>query len=213
MSKARSTTIRRRFQKLKAGEIAALVRVIGKPIDFFAKIPANAGLHLVPISFTSATYSDIYTLGEFTSQEYPTLVPQGQSIDTIAVPAVLAVYNWPKNTDRYRRVQKFVEALYTKFDKFLQPPRHPKWRDVNLAATVPGGRVGASRKICSASCASRTWRARRKPTAGSSASFKTKAVTVDSPEQRDALFREFLLWEQKQRNVSSARVITSKAAR
>ena len=47
----------------------------------------------MPISFTSATYSDIYTLGEFTSQEYPTLVPQGQSIDTIAVPAVLAVYN------------------------------------------------------------------------------------------------------------------------
>ncbi len=86
------------LQKLKAGEIAALVRVIGKPIDFFAKIPANAGLHLVPISFTSATYSDIYTLGEFTSQEYPTLVPQGQSIDTIAVPAVLAVYNWPKNS-------------------------------------------------------------------------------------------------------------------
>jgi TRAP-type uncharacterized transport system substrate-binding protein len=32
------------LQKLKAGEIAALVRVIGKPIDFFAKIPANSGL-------------------------------------------------------------------------------------------------------------------------------------------------------------------------
>jgi TRAP-type uncharacterized transport system substrate-binding protein len=202
------------LQKLKAGEIAALVRVIGKPIDFFAKIPANAGLHLVPISFTSASYSDIYTLGEFTSQEYPTLVPQGQSIDTIAVPAVLAVYNWPKNTDRYRRVQKFVEALYTKFDKFLQPPRHPKWRDVNLAATVPGWTRWSVaddmlRKL------------RQQDMAGEAQAdsrqfgefLKTKAATVDSPEQRDALFREFLLWEQKQRNVSSARVITSKAAR
>src|SRR3984893_14053504 len=73
------------LQKLKAGEIAALVRVIGKPIDFFAKILANSGLHLVPISFNKA-YADVYTLGEFTSQEYPTLVPPGQSIDTIAVP-------------------------------------------------------------------------------------------------------------------------------
>src|SRR5579859_2108362 len=47
------------LQKLKAGEIQALVRVIGKPIDFFAKIPANSGLHLVPISFTKA-YADVY---------------------------------------------------------------------------------------------------------------------------------------------------------
>src|SRR5262249_960763 len=30
------------LQKLKPGELAALVRVIGKPIDFFARIPANS---------------------------------------------------------------------------------------------------------------------------------------------------------------------------
>jgi uncharacterized protein len=54
------------------------------------------------------------------------------------VPAVLAVFNWPKNTDRYWRVRRFTEALFTKWDKFLEPQRHPKWRDVNLAATVPG---------------------------------------------------------------------------
>jgi len=102
------------LQKLKSGEIAALVRVINKPIDFFAKIPANSGLHLVPISFAKA-YEDLYALGEFTSKEYPTLVPPGQVTDTIAVPAVLAVFNWQKNTDRYRKVQRFVEAFFTKF--------------------------------------------------------------------------------------------------
>src|SRR5262245_46345216 len=36
------------IQKLQSGEIAALVRVIGAPIDFFSKIPANSGLHFVP---------------------------------------------------------------------------------------------------------------------------------------------------------------------
>ena len=85
------------LQKLKSGEIAALVRVIGKPIDFFAKIPADSGLHFVPIPF-SKTFADYYALGEFTSKEYPTLVPEGQSVDTIAVPAVLAVFNWTKGT-------------------------------------------------------------------------------------------------------------------
>jgi TRAP transporter TAXI family solute receptor len=125
------------LQKLKSGELAALVRVIGKPVGFFAQIPPNSGLHLVPIPF-SKIFTDHYTLGEFSSQEYPTLVPQGGKIDTIAVPAVLAVFNWPKNTVRYRRVQRFTEALFTKWDKFMEPHRHPKWRDVNLAATVPG---------------------------------------------------------------------------
>jgi hypothetical protein len=33
---------------------------------------------------------------------------------------------------------KAYEALFTKWDKFLEPQRHPKWRDVNLAATVLG---------------------------------------------------------------------------
>src|SRR6516225_6630805 len=64
------------LQKLKSGEIAALIRVIGKPIDFFAKIPANAGLHLVPIPFAKI-YEDYYTLGELTNKEYPGPGPRG----------------------------------------------------------------------------------------------------------------------------------------
>jgi TRAP-type uncharacterized transport system substrate-binding protein len=186
------------LQKLKAGEIAALIRVIGKPIDFFAKIPASAGLHFVPLPF-SKTFADYYTLGELTSQEYPGLVPPGQTVDTIAVPSVLAVFNWPKNTDRYRRVQRFVEALYTKWDKFLQPPRHPKWKDVNLAATVPGWTRWAPademlRKIRQDTVADA-------PTASGefTAFLRTRTAATDTQEQREALFREFLLWQQRQR--------------
>jgi hypothetical protein len=125
------------LQKLRTGELAALVRVIGKPIDFFAKIPANSGLHFLPVPF-SKTFADHYTVGEFTNKEYPSLVPEGQPVDTIAAPAALAVFNWPRGSERYRRIERFVERLFGQWDKFLQPPRHPKWRDVNLAATVPG---------------------------------------------------------------------------
>jgi TRAP transporter TAXI family solute receptor len=192
------------LQKLKSGELAALVRVIGKPVGFFAQIPANSGLHLVPIPF-SETFTDHYTLGEFTSQEYPTLVPQGERIDTIAVPAVLAVFNWPKNTDRYRRVQRFTEALFTKWDKFMEPHRHPKWRDVNLAATVPGwsrwsvaeemlSRMQTDPKVAEFQ--------QKDPKAGEFSSFlkhQSPAVMNLTQEQREALYREFLQW-QKQRS-------------
>lgn len=186
------------MQKLKSGEIAALIRVVGKPIDFFAKIPASAGLHFVPLPF-SKPFADYYTLGELTSQEYPGLVPAGETVDTIAVPSVLAVFNWPKNTDRYRRVQRFVEALYTKWDQFLQSPRHPKWKEVNLAATVPGWSRWAPaeemlRKIRQDTVADA-------PTASGefTAFLKNKTAATDTAEQREALFREFVQWQQRQR--------------
>lgn len=197
------------LQKLKSGEIAALVRVINKPIDFFAKIPANAGLHMVPIPF-SKNYEDFYALGEFTSQEYPGLVPPGQVTDTIAVPAVLAVFNWQKNTDRYRKVQRFVEALFSKFDNFQQPPRHPKWRDVNLAATVPGW----TRWSVAEEMLQRLRQANVQANAGdvqpaaSAADFTTflkdKGIAglEQTPAQREVLFREFLQWEQKRQRTS-----------
>ena len=125
------------LQKLQSGQVDAIARVIPKPIDFFAKIPQNSGLHLVNIPFTK-TFEDLYTLGEFTKQEYPNLLQGQDRIDTIAVPAVLAVFNWPRNSDRYNRVERFIQYLFTRWDTLQHPPYHPKWRDVNLAATVPG---------------------------------------------------------------------------
>jgi TRAP-type uncharacterized transport system substrate-binding protein len=190
------------MQRLKTGEISALMRQVGKPIDVFAKLPKDSGYHFLPIPF-SKTFADYYTLGEFTNKDYPTLVPEGATVDTLSVPAVLAVFNWPKNNDRYRRVQRFVEAMFTKWDKFREPPRHPKWRDVNLAATVPGWtRWSVADEMLK----------RIRPSdapdpqvaSGDFATFlKTTGVTNANmtQDQRDKLFREFLQWQGTQRNV------------
>jgi TRAP-type uncharacterized transport system substrate-binding protein len=188
------------MQKLKSGEIAALIRVIGKPIDVFAKIPESAGLHFVAIPF-SKKFADFYTLGELTSQEYPGLVPAGQTVDTIAVPSVLAVFNWPRNHERYRRVARFVEALYAKWDKFQQPPRHPKWKDVNLAATVPGWtRWSVAEDMLRKA---RQDAVAEAPTASGefTAFLKTKTAATETPEQREALFHEFLQWQQQRQRI------------
>lgn len=109
------------LQMLQAGQIDAIARVIPKPIDFFSKIPPNSGLHLVNIPFTKI-FEDHYTLGEFTKQDYPNLLDGKDRIDTIAVPAVLAAYNWPVNSDRYQKVQRFVQYLFNNFDKLQHPP-------------------------------------------------------------------------------------------
>src|SRR6516162_8854241 len=127
------------LQKLQSGQVDAIARVIPKPIDFFAKIPQNSGLHLVSIPF-SKTFEDFYTLGEFTKQDYPSLLQGQDRVDTIAVPAVLAVFfaRLKLNTERYVKVSLFIEYVFNRWDTFQHPPYHPKWRDINLAATVPG---------------------------------------------------------------------------
>jgi TRAP transporter TAXI family solute receptor len=192
------------MQKLKSGEISALVRVIGKPIDVFEKIPANSGLHFVSIPF-SKSFADYYTVGELTRQDYPTLIGEGERVDTIAVPAVLAAFNWPKGSDRYQRVQRFVQALFANWDKFRQPPRHPKWRDVNLAATVPGWtRLGAASEILDQlaaqgeAAAAANAQASAQTTGSAFANFLAANGGANlTPQQREALFRQFEQWQRQ----------------
>jgi TRAP transporter TAXI family solute receptor len=125
------------LERLRRGDIAALVYVAGKPARLFGGIPADAGLKLLPVPATPALL-ETYLPAEFRHADYPALVPEAGTIETIAVGAVMAVYAWPAATERHRKVARFVEAFTTKFPAFLQPPRHPKWREVNLAAQVPG---------------------------------------------------------------------------
>jgi TRAP-type uncharacterized transport system substrate-binding protein len=186
------------LQQLRSGELSAIVRVVGKPVDALARIPPNSGLHLIPIPF-SKKFADYYTLGELSSQDYPALLPPGQQIDTIAVPAVLAVYNWKTKKDRLRRVQRFTERLFENWDKLQHPPFHPKWRDVNLAATVPGwNRFSVAEDILQ-----RVVKADDKSQLalkGDFQSFLSQSGSDRQPHsdaEREALFRDFMTWRQK----------------
>jgi TRAP transporter TAXI family solute receptor len=123
--------------KLRAGEIAGMVFVAGKPARLFATVPPDSGLRFLTIPATPALL-ETYLPSTLTAADYPTLIPAGGTVETIAVGAVMAVYAWQPGTERHRKVARFVEALNSKFDQFLRPPRHPKWREVNLAAQVPG---------------------------------------------------------------------------
>src|SRR5262245_10890856 len=187
------------LQSLRAGEVSALVRVIGKPVGFFANIPANSGLRLLSIPFTKQ-FADYYTLGELTSKDYPNLIPDGEKVDTIAVPAVLAVYNWPKGSDRFRRVERFTERLFANWSKFQNPPYHPKWRDINLAATVPGWQ-----RFVSAEETLQKYQGKEVAQQGELnrdfQAFLARSGVRGNPQnqsERETLFREFLQWREQQ---------------
>ncbi|HEX8827865.1 MAG TPA: TAXI family TRAP transporter solute-binding subunit [Xanthobacteraceae bacterium] len=181
------------LQKLQSGEVDAIARVIPAPIDFFAKIPPNSGLHLVNIPFTK-TFEDFYTLGEFNKQEYPNLLQGQDHIDTIAVPAVLAVFNWPKNSDRYARVSRFIEYLFNRWDTLQHPPYHPKWRDVNLAATVPGWtRFSVAEELLQTMQSQQQQQQQQRAAFETFLSNQPNVPTTDA--DREALFKKFLQWQ------------------
>ena len=93
--------------------------------------------HLVSIPYDKRL-QDLYLPSEFTSDDYPNLIPPGERVETVAASILLVVFNWPEKTERYQKVAKFVDALFSRIGEFARPARHPKWKEASIAAVVPG---------------------------------------------------------------------------
>lgn len=125
------------LEKVKSGEIAGLVYVAGKPAQLFKDIEATDGIRLLPIPLTEPIL-ETYLPSRFSHSDYPRLVPEGEQVRTLAVGAVMAVYNWPEGHPRRQKTENFIDAFFSKFNEFQSAPRHRKWQEVSLTAVVPG---------------------------------------------------------------------------
>jgi TRAP transporter TAXI family solute receptor len=190
------------FEAIKKGEIAATILIAGKPTGAFGKLKAGPEYKLLPMPYPTALQDD-YLPASLTHDDYPLLIPEGQSVDTVAVGAVLAVFNWAPNSERYRRVAKFTEALFKNFDKFLEKPRHPKWKEVNLAAELPGWeRFGAAKELLAANNRDQLVgqdRLKQDFAKFLTTSAPAEAAATMTEQRREDLFRKFLEWQQQPR--------------
>jgi hypothetical protein len=125
------------LERLRRGEIAALVYVAGKPTRLFGGVRADEGLHLLSLPLAPQLLQT-YLPASIEHADYPNLVAEDRPVQTVAVGAVLAVYAWKPGTERHGKLLRFLERFNQKFPELLQPPRHPKWREVTLSAQVPG---------------------------------------------------------------------------
>jgi TRAP-type uncharacterized transport system substrate-binding protein len=131
-------------QKLLNGEIAAMVLSDGAPRDSLLHLKREDGVHFLALDPNSAKGRDFTTIlsdylpAELTSDSYPSLIAPGQVIPTVASRMVLSTYNWPENGERWNRNAKFIDVFFSKIEEFRHPARHPKWKEVNIAAEVPG---------------------------------------------------------------------------
>jgi uncharacterized protein len=186
------------YEKMKTGEIAATIQFGAKPAPAIAKLHAADGIRLLPVPYDQRLQQD-YLPATLTSKDYPGIIPEGQSVDTIAYGAVMICYNWPQDTDRYQRIANFVDRFFSHFAEFQKPPRHPTWREVNLAANLSGWRRFPE---------AQNWLDNHRLTSPQAsveqADFDRFLAQrpggmpdLSTPRQRDALFREFLQWSQQ----------------
>lgn len=125
------------LEQMKRGEIAAVVFVTSKPVDAFVKGKWEEGFKFLPVEY-GPKFSDYYVASYLDPADYPNLIVKGERIATIAVPTILASFNWRINSPRYNRVARFVDDLFGQVDKLRAPGFDPKWKDLNLATRVPG---------------------------------------------------------------------------
>src|SRR5579872_37029 len=175
------------IKRLIAGDISAMIILTGAPQAALAKLKKEDGVHFLALDQESLPKHDLnglfaeYLPAEITHDLYPNLVPEGTTVPTIANRALLVAYAWPENSDKYKKIAKFVDAFFSKIDQFNNTARHPKWREVNLAADMPG------------------W-VRYKPAADWLAAHKTMAVSANpadstaglSPAELRQAFEKFM---------------------
>jgi TRAP-type uncharacterized transport system substrate-binding protein len=132
------------LQKLRTGELSAMIILTGAPQVTFSKVKKEDNLHFLPLDQQSLPKHDLHELAanylpaQLTHELYPNLVPEGTTVPTVANRALLVAYTWPENSPRYKRIAKFIDAFFSKINQFDSPSRHPKWREVNLSAEMPG---------------------------------------------------------------------------
>ncbi|MGJ4971536.1 ABC transporter substrate-binding protein [Bradyrhizobium sp. HKCCYLRH1073] len=124
------------LEMLRKGEIDAMIAVDGKPVPWLSQI-TDANLHLVPVGYDKTLRED-YLPSKLTADDYPNLISNSESVETIAAEAILASYNWQPGSDRDRRLSLLVESLFSRMSQLQRPPFHPKWQEMAPRAPVAG---------------------------------------------------------------------------
>jgi TRAP transporter TAXI family solute receptor len=180
------------IERLKDGAISAAVFVGGKPSPVIGAIPPSSGIHLLPVSFGESLAVD-YLPTRLAPADY-TIIEPGGEVPTVATGLVLLAVTSGEGSGSAARVARFVETVFPRFAELQAEGRHPKWREVNLAASLPGFKRNA---------AAASWLLGAQDRPKGPVTAKADAIQgprlVRSPsmsrEQKETLFQRFIEWQ------------------
>ena len=125
------------LEQMRKGEMAAVVFITSKPVDAFVKGRWEPGFNFLTGPY-EGKFEDYYLPASLDATDYPYLIKPAERVSTIAVPTALVAFNWPAKSNRSERVARFIDHLFSRIDRLQGPGFDPKWKSINLAATVPG---------------------------------------------------------------------------
>jgi TRAP-type uncharacterized transport system substrate-binding protein len=183
------------LEMMKKGELFGLIHTVGKPNNLFVRNKNDHGFKFLPVPYEK--FDDYYVPSVFTAEDYPGYVKPGEKVETLGVPAVLAVYNWPRESDRFRRVSRFIDYYFEKFETLHKPPYHPKWKSINLAAKVPGWtRYWVAEEKLKQMAAAQP--AQGRPVDPQLARQQAARAAPNDAAEQERLFQKFLEWSKSQ---------------
>src|SRR5262245_38765003 len=191
----------------QGNNVAAVAFVSSKPLSQFQK-SFPPGFKFIPVPYNNKL-ADLYLPSDLTPQDYPQLVPAGTKVETVAVPTVLAAYDWPQDNDRHRRMVRFIDMLFERLPTLQQTAgNHPKWKELSLAGQVPGWKryppMQKRLDAAQAEIASSTPAAGGNAGAGGVVPDINMARQVargmsNDPKEQERIVREFMEWAKTRR--------------
>jgi uncharacterized protein len=184
------------IEAMRKGEIDATVCSCALPVPAFPAVRPEWGFKLLEVPYAPALEQD-YVPATLTNASYPALVAPGERVQTIATSTVLITFNWGPGSDRYRKIEGFVNALFANVDKLRLAPRHPAWREFNIAASIKGWqRFPAAQEWLERQAAEAALKAKAAESATDAAQARPQATNAARPDtaEQERLFKEFIEW-------------------
>jgi TRAP-type uncharacterized transport system substrate-binding protein len=125
------------LEKARSNELSAVLLVGGKPLQQLLKAPKDGRLRFLRLPL-SRPLEPGYSPAALGADDYPTLIPPGFTVETVAVGAVLMANTGKGYEDATRRIAKFIPVFFANVADLTLVERHPKWRELNLATPLPG---------------------------------------------------------------------------
>lgn len=125
------------LERLKTGELAAVIVIGGKPMPMLQEIQADDQLRLLSVP---PLEGEAYRPAVITRDDYPTLLSGDGQIETFGVRNVLITYKWRSDNPRYDALSIFTNAFFSRLPALKENSigHHPKWTEIDPYAEIEG---------------------------------------------------------------------------
>lgn len=122
---------------LKTGKADAIVIVAPQPSSIAEDLARTGNYRLLDVT-GNEELNGIYAPAMLNAKTYDGLAQSGGMTETLSVSYAVAVFDWKKGTDRYYKLRKFADVLFSGIADLQTGKWHAAWNDVNLSADLPG---------------------------------------------------------------------------